>query len=190
MTWRTARSLDVALAEINAHAPKRSKLSDGSIGDTAHSARTSDHNPNKAGVVRARDFTHDPHGGLDCNVLANLLAERLRGNHPAVATGAYVIWKRRIISRDRIREGWRPYTGSNPHTKHLHLSVTTVAGSLGYDSTAPWNLFPTPVPPLPQRPANVRAALKSLREQLKTAGPIQAKRLRDAIAELRKIGKK
>src|SRR5690606_29393833 len=141
-TWRTARSLDVLLDEINAHAPKRSKVSDGSIGDTAHSARTSDHNPNAAGVARARDFTHDPAGGLDCNDLAERLARLLRSNHPAMATGAYIIWNRRIISRDRLREGWRPYTGSNGHTKHLHLSVTTIAGSPGYDSTVSWGLWP------------------------------------------------
>lgn len=135
MTWRVARSLDVLLDEINAVAPDRSKASDGSIGDPAHSSRLSDHNPNAAGVVRARDFTHDSDGGLDCNVLAPFLADLL-GEHPALRSGAYVIWNRRIISRDRIDEGWRAYTGTNPHDHHLHLSVATDAA--GYDSTAAW----------------------------------------------------
>lgn len=135
MSWRVARSLDNLLDEVNTAAPNRSKASDGSIGDPAHAARVSDHNPNPAGVVRARDYTHDPAGGLDCNLLAAFLADLL-GEHPALASGAYIIWNNQIISRDRIDEGWRPYSGSNPHTKHLHLSVATAAS--GYDSAAPW----------------------------------------------------
>lgn len=141
MSWRVARALDVLLAEINAAAPNRSTISDGSIGDAAHASRDSDHNPwvidsDGIGVVRARDFTHDPAGGLDCNDLAFVLAGML-GEHPALRSGAYVIWNRRIISRDRISEGWRPYTESNPHDHHLHLSVAL--DQAGYDSAAPWS---------------------------------------------------
>lgn len=140
MTWRVARALDVLLAEINDVAPNRSTISDGSIGDAAHASRDSDHNPwvidsDGRGVVRARDYTHDPSGGLDCNELAFYLAGLL-GEHPALRSGAYVIWNRRIISRDRIAEGWRPYPGSNPHDHHLHLSVAL--DQAGYDSGAPW----------------------------------------------------
>ena len=140
MAWRVARSLDTLLAELNERGPNRSKASDGSIGDAAHASRSSDHNPWRqvagVGVVGARDFTDDP-PSLDCDWLAEHLEAMLRaGEHPALRSGAYVIWDRRIISRDRVAEGWRPYSGSNPHTKHLHLSVTTDPG--GFDSTAPW----------------------------------------------------
>lgn len=146
VSWRVAKSLDVLLADINKAFPERSKISDGSIGDAAHASRDSDHNPwvidsNGVGVVRARDFTHDPDGGLDCEVLATRLARKLRkGRHPALGSGAYVIWNKRIISRDRIAEGWRPYTGSNTHERHLHLSV---ALGPGYDSERAWWVFPT-----------------------------------------------
>ena len=37
--WRIAKSLDTLLAQLNALAPHRSKLSDGSIGDAAHATR-------------------------------------------------------------------------------------------------------------------------------------------------------
>jgi len=139
MTWRMAYSLEVLLAEINKAAPNRSKISDGGIGDAAHATRDSDHNPwvkdaYDVGVVRARDFTHDPVNGMDCSVLAKFLASKL-GVHPALGSGAYIIWNNRIISTDRKSEGWRPYSGSNPHTKHLHLSVET---SRGYDSREPF----------------------------------------------------
>lgn len=162
MTWRVARSLDVLLTEINERAPKRNKVSDGSIGDAAHASRSSDHNPwvkdaSGTGVVRARDFTHDPAGGLDCNWLAAEVASLL-GNHPALTNGAYVIWNRRIISTDRKGEGWRAYTGSNGHTQHCHVSV----GTSGYDTTAPW-LVPKPAP----KPAGpTKAQRKKARQKL------------------------
>lgn len=137
MTWRVALSLDVMLAEINRAAPNRSTASDGSIGDQSHANRTSDHNPNDAGVVRARDVTDDPLHG--CN--ADRIAEHVRRlgleGHPALGPGAYVIWDRRIAS-DTHGWVWRTYDGSNPHTEHVHVSVAT--DRRGYDSTAPWHL--------------------------------------------------
>jgi hypothetical protein len=140
MAWRVASSLDTLLAEIDKAAPNRSKVSDGSIGDAAHASRASDHNPwvqdgSGVGVVRARDFTDDPERGLDCDALAAFLVDQM-GEHPALVEGAYVIWRRRIYSCDRRAEGWRSYSGSNPHDKHLHLSVAI--RQLGYDSTRPW----------------------------------------------------
>ncbi|HSX68117.1 hypothetical protein [Nocardioides sp.] len=146
MTYREAESLKRLKSEIDRAAPRRSTASDGWIGDAAHASRTSDHNPwlkdaSGVGVVRARDFTHDPAGGLDCHKLALFLADAL-GGHPALRAGAYIIWNRRIISAKRLSEGWRPYTGSNPHTKHLHLSASTTAGEAGYDSTLTWGWPP------------------------------------------------
>lgn len=147
MSYREAKSLATLKAEIDRAAPHRSQVSDGWIGDAAHATRDSDHNPwvvyQGQGIVRARDFTHDPRGGLDCNVLARRLARRLRRRvlrpHPALTSGAYVIWNRRIISFDRRGEGWRPYTGSNPHDHHLHLSVALSA--YGFDSTRRWRVM-------------------------------------------------
>lgn len=140
MSWRVARSLDTLLAEINAAAPNRDKAADGSIGDTAHSSRASDHNPNPAGVVRARDFTHDP-GTFD----AHALAERVRllgiKGHPALGPGAYVISNGRIASAT-YGWAWRGYSGSNPHAHHAHVSVATAAA--GYDSTRPWGVMGEP----------------------------------------------
>lgn len=133
MAWRVARSLDTLLAQLNAVAPRRSKVSDGSIGDAAHASRSSDHNPwvksGSTGIVTARDYTHDPAGGLDCNWLAQKLVtsgdKRIK----------YVIWNRRIWTPG---VGWQAYKGSNPHDHHLHLSVVSVPS--GYDSTVQWAL--------------------------------------------------
>lgn len=116
---RPAYSLDVLLKQLNTLAPNRSKLSDGWIGDAAHADRVSDHNPDVNGIVHARDFTHDPAGGLDCNWLAGML---VHFRDPRIK---YLIWNYKIWTPV---VGWVAYSGSNPHTKHLHLSVTASRG--------------------------------------------------------------
>jgi len=139
MSWRLARSLEVLRAEVNALAPGRSKASDGTIGDTAHQSGASDHNPNAAGVVCALDLTHDPAHGADMHRIAEHIRTR---RHPALK---YVIWNRRIASASS-GWAWRTYTGSNPHTKHMHVSVGTGPDgrSTGpYDDTSPWGLTST-----------------------------------------------
>jgi hypothetical protein len=135
--WRVASSLNVLLGQLNVLAPRRSKASDGSIGDADHASRDSDHNPwYGPGIVTARDFTHDPAGGLDCQWLANVL---VANRDPRIK---YIIWNRRIW-----QGSWRAYSGTNPHTKHLHLSVVA---SPANDSTSPWagiNAAPPSPPP-------------------------------------------
>jgi hypothetical protein len=157
MAWRVAHSLNTLLAQLNALAPKRSKLSDGSIGDTAHQNRSSDHNPwyppPGGGIVTARDFTHDPAGGLDCHRLADVLANRRDTRIK------YIIWNRRILSG---RQGpspwvWRAYSGANPHTQHLHLSVVA---SSACDSTAPWAGISPAVNPPPAKETDVELTEK------------------------------
>ncbi len=139
MDWRVARSLDELLDEVNAVAPKRSKASDGGIGDPDHRAKgwtASDHNPwapvGRGGVVTARDFTHDPADGLDCHRLAEHLRRRALAGDRRIK---YVIWDRRIASASS-GWAWRPYGGSNPHTKHLHLSVAPIQSL--FDNAAAW----------------------------------------------------
>lgn len=129
MTWRLAKGLDVLRAQINALSPNRSKAADGTIGDAAHSSRTSDHNPNHAGVVCALDITHDPVHGVDSEKLAEML---LASRDPRIK---YIISNRKIASFDQ-GWAWRKYTGANPHNHHVHISVRSEAA----DGTEPWNL--------------------------------------------------
>lgn len=140
MTYRLAESLDVLRAEINAAAQNRSKVSDGWIGDTAHASRTSDHNPwvidvNGIGVVRAFDFTHDPAHGCDADVLAEHFRTLGKAGDRRLDNGGYVIRNARIAS-PRDSWAWRPYSGANPHTKHVHISVSTIQRD--YDNRAKW----------------------------------------------------
>jgi hypothetical protein len=144
MSWRMAHALggtpqDGLLGEINASAPNRNRASDGGIGDARHSAQSSDHNPCACcGIVCARDFTHDPHGGLNGHQLAAWLEDRARAGDTRIK---YVIWNKRIMSGPGQTHPcgvWRTYRGKNPHTKHVHLSVTHDQ----CDDTAPWGWPP------------------------------------------------
>lgn len=132
MAWRLAKSLETLRSQVNTAAPRRKKTSDGTIGDQAHAARVSDHNPNRAGVVQALDLTHDPAGGFD----SYKFAETLRQNKdPRVK---YVISNGRIFSSITQPWVWRSYSGSNPHSAHVHVSVSDKPAL--YDDTAPWRI--------------------------------------------------
>jgi len=132
MGFRVAKSLNTLLAQVDARAPNRDKSSDGTIGDQHHQARNSDHNPNAAGVVTAMDITNDPAHGADSGAIAEML--RL-ARDPRIK---YVISNRRIFSSQKSPWQWRPYTGINAHTKHVHISVS--ADPALYDATDPWTL--------------------------------------------------
>jgi hypothetical protein len=138
--WRVASSLNTLLNQINAAHPNRSKAADGSIGDAAHAASVSDHNPDARGVVRARDYTHDPAHGFD----AHAMADRIVASHdPRIK---YVISRGRIASATVNPWQWRKYTGENPHNHHAHVSV--VADSRA-DNTRPWHISSAPASSVP-----------------------------------------
>jgi hypothetical protein len=137
-SWRVAESLKVLLQQVNAMAPGRDKRSDGTIGDAAHASRNSDHNPwvrdGALGVVTAMDITHDPARGCDCNAIAAALEA---GRDARIK---YVIWNRRIMSSVQTPWRWRTYSGPNPHSAHIHVSVLPEKGL--YDAQDEWLLNP------------------------------------------------
>lgn len=107
-----APSLARARTSINTRWPGRDRSSDGWIGDSAHAARTSDHNPDpRTGVVRAIDVDKD--GVHIPTVLAAFLL------HPEVR---YVIFNKRIMHVDARMKPAR-YTGANDHSGHVHGSI-------------------------------------------------------------------
>ena len=151
MAWRLARSLETLRAHINAAHPNRSKISDGTIGDAAHQATASDHNPNRSGVVTALDITHDPAHGFDSWKFAEIL--RINKD-PRVK---YVISNGRIFSSVVEPWTWRPYTGANKHAHHVHVSVMGDASL--YDLASAWKIDgPIDASAVTPRPAETRPA--------------------------------
>lgn len=133
VTWRLAKSLQVLRAEVDRLAPARRKAYDGTIGDAAHAARPSAHNPNDAGVVCALDLTHDPDGGLDCESLFEYLR-----THPHKDL-RYIIHNGKRAARPVWAVG--KYAGENPHKTHIHITVGTGSDSEPlppYDDLDPW----------------------------------------------------
>lgn len=98
--------------EIDAVWPGRDRRTDGWIGDAAHQQRQSDHNPDSRGIVHAIDIDKD---GINPEyVVEQCISE----NRPT----EYVIWNRQIWSRSKDFKP-RKYTGDNPHTDHIHVSI-------------------------------------------------------------------
>lgn len=153
--WRVAKSLLTLRDQINTKYPSRSKLSDGTVGDLAHQATASDHNPNAAGVVTAMDITHDPAHGVDTWALAEVLRQR---RDPRIK---YVISNGRIFSSVTSPWQWRKYTGANAHAHHVHVSV--LGEATVYDRTDPWALDLTgaiPSAPVPPKPKGVTEEMR------------------------------
>jgi hypothetical protein len=111
------------LRQATAISPSRKKASDGLLPSKAHinQSPNSDHN-----TGFAVDLTHDPKHGIDCFDIFEKLKEDARVK--------YLIFQGKIWSKEKAKQGNRVYTGSNPHNKHLHISINDGMGK----DTSPW----------------------------------------------------
>lgn len=111
------------LRQATALKPARKKISDGLLPSAAHIKQSpnSDHN-----TGLAVDLTHDPKNGIDCVEIFEKLKEDERVS--------YLIFNKKIWSRAKAKSGNRVYTGSNPHNKHLHISINANKSN----DTSPW----------------------------------------------------
>lgn len=155
--------------EVDARYPKRDKASDGWIGDPSHAARVSDHNPcwtcsgRSRGIVRAIDIDISPDGRADADLRTEVLRAAI--GDPRVW---YVISNGIIYSRTY---GFAPrtYTGSNPHTQHVHISLNGangISGDPGNFNTAAW-FDKTPPPRQPSIGENLDQAITLIRKALR-----------------------
>jgi hypothetical protein len=120
--------------------PGRDRASDGWIGDPAHQARDSDHNPDGRGLVHAIDVDNDLSAMADMQAFVDHLVARCQTGAENRLT--YIIYRRRIWSASW---NWRArrYGGSNPHDKHAHFSASDTPSR--ERSTASWRLEEVPV---------------------------------------------
>jgi hypothetical protein len=105
-----APGLLALVAQIDRAWPARKRDADGIMGDAAHQARRSDHNEGNA-----LDVTRDTDNGPELHALAEALFVDPRTH--------YVILDRQIRTRGIQGDAWHAYTGPDPHTGHLHLSI-------------------------------------------------------------------
>jgi hypothetical protein len=146
--WILVPCLVTLRDEFNRLAPDRDKKSDGSVGDTSHAAKPSDHNPDETGNTPTEDSDrrNEVHAidvddqlrksGWTMDRCLDIIIDRHRDGRDDRLQN--VIYNRRIWSRSW---GWtaRPYTGTNAHTEHAHFSAryTTAQES----DTSPWGLL-------------------------------------------------
>jgi len=105
----------------------RDRTSDGWIGDTRHSARPSDHNPDANGWVRAIDIDRDLTGKVKPDLMPDLADQiRIFAKSDNSKRISYIIFDGRIAS-PRLNWKWRKYTGINKHNHHCHISFTKSA---------------------------------------------------------------
>ena len=147
-SWILVPCLVTLRSEFNALAPGRDKASDGSIGDTAHSQSSSDHNPDETGStpyedadsineVHAIDVDKDLRrsGWTMLKAVEVIVVRHRQGRDNRLQN---VIYNRRIWSRSW---GWtaRAYTGANAHTQHAHFSARYTTAQ--ERDTRPWGLL-------------------------------------------------
>lgn len=109
-----APALVTLRAQLDAMWPTRSRISDGLMATAAHAANDAAHGRRDDHALgNALDITSSQVVPMDALALALLADPRT----------VYVIWKRRIQSRVIQPGAWRAYTGEDPHTSHLHVSI-------------------------------------------------------------------
>ena len=111
------------LRQATAIKPLRKKVSDGLLPSAAHQLQNPDSDHNTGFAV---DLTHDPINGINCAEIFEKLKEDKRVK--------YLIFQGKIWSKEKAKQGNRIYTGSNKHTKHLHISINDGMGN----DTSPW----------------------------------------------------
>lgn len=164
-SWRVAPAVLALFKQADLQAPKRDDDADGTIGDTSHAARKSDHNPDAQGWVYAGDLTDDDASGIDCREIARQIVER-RDRRVK-----YLIHEGRMVSSYATSRypawTWRPYSGVNGHFKHLHVSVLPT----WRNDTSPWWAPPaTPDEEDDELTPDEKKMLKEVHEMLKAIG--------------------
>jgi len=113
--------------------PDRDRRSDGWVGDAAHSARKSDHNPDKDGWVHALDIDENMgkrgpwRNGRTARQLANQLRLYAASDLPGADRIKYVVYEGRLTSGTYRATWWKWRKGNWGHYQHIHISFTSKA---------------------------------------------------------------
>ena len=84
----------------------------------------------------------------------------------------YVIWNKHSWNAYDRTPAWVPYTGANPHTDHIHISLSwdgALKRTSFWTGTATTRLRLRPLPGLDRRAGRAGPALRALRDARATA---------------------
>lgn len=122
MAWQVIGGLLTLIHDVRA---QYGNMTVGTIGDAAHRTEVSDHNPDANGNVCAADFMIGPEfSSFDA---AQLVTELVTGHDTRLH---YVIYNHRIYTSEHGFAS-QTYSGVDPHTNHVHVSVNHNAYSTG-----------------------------------------------------------
>jgi len=97
MSWKPVAGVTVMRNQINKRWPDRDKRSDGVVGDLAHQARPSDHNPDSRGYVHAVDIDEDLRGSKNDNIwLADQIIAYARMRRSGSSRLKYVVYEEKL----------------------------------------------------------------------------------------------
>lgn len=127
--------------QIDRKWPNRDRRSDGWIGDKAHQARRSDHNPDPHGWVHALDIDADltkANGRAVAFTLADQLRMYCLERAPGHERIKYIVYQDRITSGTYSKTRWTWRGKGYGHYTHIHVSFTDLAEQQGQP-------FPLPI---------------------------------------------
>jgi len=125
-------------SQIDKRFPKRDKRSDGWIGDKAHQARISDHNPDAEGWVHAIDIDADLGKPGDAQRLADQIVAYAASGLPGSYRIRYVVFNDQVASGTYAKTRWQWRGRGYGHRDHIHVSFLKVAEKDG-------SPFPLPI---------------------------------------------
>lgn len=146
MEWELTRGLQNLRTQVNKRWPHRDHASDGTIGDAAHAAGVSGHNPDDLpydnaewdgdpdNIPEVRAWDMDSDLG-EAGTSAQMVVDHIRALSNVSSVLRYIIYNRKIY---RAPNGWiaQAYSGPSPHTEHIHFSG---AWSQASDNNATFN---------------------------------------------------
>lgn len=163
--------------------PNRDHASDGWIGDASHQAAVSEHNPcwtctgDRYGVVRAIDVDVDL-SKADPNAMDRLVTQLVAACRDGREKRIwYIIFEGHIYSKTYgfVKNA---YTGSDPHTSHMHIS---------FDEDGDFNDHRFDLPIFVSATDRLTSALHDIRRQIENRlVPRKRKAARDLEAARRK----
>lgn len=173
--WTLTLGLQTLREQVNEAFPDRDKASDGTIGDAAHQAETSGHNPDDTAgsrpewdgdgddraEVRAWDMDSDLRFP---GVSTQDLVDHLRQLPGLGSVIRYMIYNRRMYHVDDDFAP-RAYSGPSPHTEHVHFSGARSQAADG-NTTFDYHLEDLVMPTVEEIAAGVVAKFRNTKEVL------------------------
>ena len=159
-SWVLVPCLVQGRSEFNAVEPNRDKGADGSIGDTAHADRSSDHNPDETGATPSEDSDRinevhaldidssgpwpDGKGGQEGGWFDRKIKAIVADQRELWLSADDKCWLQNIIWRGKVyslSNDWKPvpHTGADGHFDHAHFSARYITSC--ENDTRPWGVL-------------------------------------------------